>query len=402
MPDLTAASVQAIARIDAVPLILDAACRMTGMGFAAVARVTEQRWIACAVKDDIAFGLLPGGELEVATTICDEIRCNGEAVVIDDVAADPQFRDHHTPQLYGIQSYISFPIRLADGSFFGTLCAIDPNPHRVSDPATTASFKLFAELIALHLDTQDKLDRSEAALLSERQTAELRDQFIAVLGHDLRNPLAAITAGTHLLAKSPLDERAASIVRRMGESARRMGDLIGDVLDFARGKLGGGLVLDRSDDVSLSEALEQVVAELRTVHPQRLIKAVFDIDRPVRCDPRRMMQLLSNLLGNALTHGDKTRPVEVVARTTAEGFTLCVANGGTAIPADKLGKLFQPFTRSGEGKEGLGLGLYIASEIAEAHGGTLAAESDAVETRFTFAMPLAARVGGQTNEMLTA
>ncbi|MES2441970.1 MAG: GAF domain-containing sensor histidine kinase [Pseudomonadota bacterium] len=389
MPELRAASVDAIARIDAVPLILDAACRLTGMGFAAVARVTEARWIACAVKDDIAFGLEPGGELEVATTICDEIRCSGEPVVIDDVASDPQFSDHHTPRMYGIQSYISFPILLADGRFFGTLCAIDPKPHRVSDPATLASFRLFAELIAMHLDTQERLDRSEAALLGERQTAELRDQFIAVLGHDLRNPLAALAAGTHLLGKAPLDERSASIVRRMGESCRRMGDLIGDVLDFARGKLGGGLVLDRSDDVPLGEALDQVVAELRTVHPDRLIRAVFDIDRPVRCDPRRMMQMLSNLLGNALTHGDPARPVELVARTTAAGFTLSVANGGAAIPADKLARLFQPFTRSGEGKEGLGLGLYIASEIAAAHGGVLTAESDAVETRFTFAMPIA-------------
>lgn len=390
MPDLNAASTNAIARIDAVPLILDVACRMTGMGFAAVARVTEDRWIACAVKDDIGFGLKPGGELEIATTICDEIRCSGEPVIIDDVATDPRFRDHHTPRIYGLQSYISFPIVLADGRFFGTLCAIDPQPHRVSDPATLASFGLFAELIAMHLDTQDRLDRSEAALLGERQTAELRDQFIAVLGHDLRNPLAAISAGVHLLGSAPLDERSSTIVRRMGESARRMGDLIGDVLDFARGKLGGGLVLERSDDVPLGDALEQVVAELRTVHPARLIKAVFDIDRPIRCDPRRMMQLLSNLLGNALTHGDPARPVEVMARTTAEAFVLTVANGGAPIAADKLGKLFQPFTRSGEGKEGLGLGLYIASEIAEAHGGTLAVASDAVETRFSFTMPIVA------------
>ena len=100
----------AIARIDAVPTILDVVCRTTGMGFAAVARVTEDRWIACAVRDEIAFGLQPGGELEVETTICDEIRDSGQPVVIDHVAEDAAFCGHPTPTMYGFQSYISMPI----------------------------------------------------------------------------------------------------------------------------------------------------------------------------------------------------------------------------------------------------------------------------------------------------
>src|SRR6185295_18661051 len=144
------------------------------------------------VRDEIAFGLTPGGELEVETTICHEIRQSGEAVIIDSVADDMAFCGHHTPAQYGFQSYISMPIVLADGSFFGTLCAIDPRPARVSTPETVEMFRLFAELIAFHLDAVDRLENSEANLLTERHTAELRDQFIAVLGHDLRNPLASI------------------------------------------------------------------------------------------------------------------------------------------------------------------------------------------------------------------
>jgi GAF domain-containing protein len=98
-----------------VPTILDAVCRTTGMRFAAVARVTEDRWIACAVRDQIQFGLEPGGELKVATTICQEIRASGQAVIIDDVAEDRAFCGHPTPALYGFQSYISMPIRRANG-----------------------------------------------------------------------------------------------------------------------------------------------------------------------------------------------------------------------------------------------------------------------------------------------
>src|SRR5207253_10573878 len=118
----------AIASIPAVQSILEVVCRTTGMGFAAVARVTDQRWVCCAVRDEIAFGLKPGGELKVETTICDQIRQSGHPVVIDQVSSDPMFCGHPTPAMYGFQSYISMPIRRADGSFFGTLCAIDPKP----------------------------------------------------------------------------------------------------------------------------------------------------------------------------------------------------------------------------------------------------------------------------------
>src|SRR5688500_8510350 len=102
--------IAAVARIEAVPAILDVVCRVTGMGFAAIARVTDSRWIACSVKDDIQFGLMSGGELRVETTICNEIRRHGTAVAIDDVREDERYRRHPTPAIYGFQSYVSMPI----------------------------------------------------------------------------------------------------------------------------------------------------------------------------------------------------------------------------------------------------------------------------------------------------
>jgi len=151
----------AIAAIPAVQAILEVICRTTGMGFSAIARVSDQRWICCAVKDDIAFGLKPGGELELETTICNEIRASRQLVVIDHVGEDPCFRDHHTPRRYGFQSYISQPIILPDNSFFGTLCAIDPRPNTLKTPAVLGMFKSFADLIAFYLDTHFKLVASE-------------------------------------------------------------------------------------------------------------------------------------------------------------------------------------------------------------------------------------------------
>jgi signal transduction histidine kinase len=158
------ADVAAVESIAAVPTILEVICRMTGMGFAAVARVSEDRWVACSVKDDIGFGLLPGGELRVETTICHEIRQSGTAVVIDHVSEDRAFCRHPTPAMYGFESYVSVPIVLPNGSFFGTLCAIDPRPARVNTPETVGMFKMFVDLIGFHLDANRKVATSTAKL----------------------------------------------------------------------------------------------------------------------------------------------------------------------------------------------------------------------------------------------
>jgi signal transduction histidine kinase len=392
--DDVGAGLAAIARIDAVPTILEVVCRAAGMGFAAVARVTEDRWVACAVRDEIGFGLGPGGELEIGTTLCSEVRAGGRLVVIDHVAEDEAFRGHPTPAMYGFQSYISVPIRRADGVFFGTLCALDLRPRRLSAPETVGMFRLFADLIGLHLDARERLEASEAALREERRRAELREQFVAVLGHDLRGPLAAIVAGAWSLGREPLGEEAGAIVADIQGSADRMARLIGDVLDFARGRLGGGLELRRAS-TDLGPALGQVVAELRAAWPGRAIEAEIALPRPVDCDRDRVARLLANLVANALEHGTAEGPVRVRASAEGGALELSVANPGGPIPPATLGRLFEPFARASDrpGRQGLGLGLYIAAEIARAHGGTLDVASTPAETRFTFRMPLRRRGG---------
>lgn len=389
-----ARDIAAVASIAAVGQILDVVCRVTGMGFAAVARVTDTQWMACAVQDNIGFGLSVGGALPLETTLCDEIRGHRSAVVFDDAQTDPVYRDHHTPRIYGLRSYISYPIIRASGEMFGTLCAIDPNPHVVDTVETRAMFKLFAELIAFHLDAADKLAATEAALSDAGEAAILRDQFIAVLGHDLRNPLAAIQAGTTLLKATPLNDRAKMVVGQMEASGHRMERLIADVLDFARGRLGGGVPLALQAEALLHDVIEQVVDELRAAWPDRTIVSDISISRPVSCDPDRVAQLLSNLVSNALTHGAPEGEVHVHAACEGELFEVSVTNSGDPIPDHALPNLFKPFTRprNNEPQAGLGLGLYIASQIARGHAGSLDAESTAERTRFRFVMPVRAAV----------
>ncbi|MDY6947772.1 MAG: GAF domain-containing sensor histidine kinase [Pseudomonadota bacterium] len=385
------ADVALAGRIDVIPTMLAVICKITKMGFAAVARVTEDRWIACQVRDEISFGLSPGGELEIQTTICNEIRQHGRPVVIDDVAEDQHFSGHPVPAKYGFQSYISLPIVLPNGEFFGTLCAIDPQPAKVNNEEVIGMFKLFAELVAFHVDAQRKIDAVAATLVHERHSSDLREQFIAVLGHDLRNPLAAIAAGSRVLMKQQLDERAHDVLALMQGCIRRMTAMIDNVLDFARGRLGGGLTLNRNADEPLDPTLTHVVDELQTAWPDRVIEfAAAQSIGVVNCDRVRLGQMVSNLVSNALTHGAQKAPVKVAARRAAGSLVISVSNVGEPIPATMLDKLFHPFVRASSQpqQQGLGLGLYIASEIARAHGGELTATSTKAETRFTFAMPL--------------
>ena len=159
MMDDFRADVAAIQRVPEIETMLEEVCRLTGMGFAAVARVTSERWIACQVLDRIEFGMNPGDELQIKTTICEEIRASERAVYIDHVSDHPHWRTHHTPMMYGFESYLSVPIMLADGSFFGTLCAIDPAPREVSIAKVLPQIEDMARTIAAAIDTMRIGDR---------------------------------------------------------------------------------------------------------------------------------------------------------------------------------------------------------------------------------------------------
>jgi phosphoserine phosphatase RsbU/P len=236
----------------------------------------------------------------------------------------------------------------------------------------------------------------QKGLATERETAELREQFIAVLGHDLRNPLAAISAGARILQRSGAlhEHKHLRVLDMINTTVTRMSDLIDDVLDFARGRLGSGIVLNRDAAYPLEPLLEQVVDELRTASQDRVIETSFNITEPVYCDRARVGQLLSNLVGNALTHGATNQPVRVGAETEDGELKLWVANAGNPISPSAMERLFEPFFRGDvrDSRQGLGLGLHIASQIAQAHGGRIDVTSTAAETRFVFKMPLARAV----------
>jgi hypothetical protein len=389
--DEIARDIFAVRQIEAVPTLLDVLCEITGMRFAAVARVTEATWTACAVKDEIDFGLRVGGQLDLESTLCIESKRAGAPIVISHASRDPRYRSHQTPKRYNFESYVSVPIILGSGRYFGNLCAIDPEPAAVNDPKIVNTFIKFAALIALQLESEGSRELVENALQEERATSELRDQFIAILGHDLRNPLQAVVAAGELMERRSTDPVLKSIATRVRTNAKRMSCLIDDVLDFARGRLGGGIGVKIDEVEDIDKGLSAVVKEFQDGQPERQITADINIAKPVCCDLARVQQVASNLIGNALAHGAASRPITVSAYSDDSDFVIEVWNAGEPIPPPSIAKIFEPFWRqSASGnRQGLGLGLHICSQIVRAHEGTLAVTSSQQDgTTFIVRIPL--------------
>ena len=394
MTDLSA-DIEAVSAIDAVPLILDIVCRATGMGFAAVARVTEDRWIACEVRDDIAFGLGRGGELAVETTICRAIRDSREAVLIDEVAVDGIYRGHPTPALYGFQSYISVPIVLADGTFFGTLCAIDPKPAKVDTPEVRGMFKLFAELIASHLENNWRFgeglekQRDVEERLRQSQKMEAVGQLTGGLAHDFNNLLTGISGSLELmhlrLAQGRTGELGRYIAAAQGAS-KRAASLTQRLLAFSRRQTLSPEVTDvHRLAVEMSELIGRSLgAQIR-----------FEVlDAPglwmVRVDQNQLENALLNLCINArdampdggrLTVEAANRQLD--AQSALEHdlppghyVSLCVRDTGQGMSPQVVAQAFEPFFTTKPIGLGTGLGLSMVHGFARHSGGCVQIDSE--------------------------
>ena len=383
--------IEMLAASETVGTLLETVMLATDMRFAAVARVTTDRWVACRTVDEVNFGLSEGDEIGIDQTFCQSVRETSEKVMFNDVATDDVYRNHPIAAQFGIVSYASIPIFRSNGSFFGTLCAIDTEPRDVKHPRVVAMLEMFADIIGRSLETEERLEAQERLVEHERQMAAVQEEFVAVLGHDLRNSVAALNAGVRQLDKEPLSDKARKILPLMGTSIHRMSELIDNIMLHAKSRLGGGIRISATPDAGLEDALNHVVEEVRAAAPGHKITVDLDFDRPVSCDAARVAQAVSNLLSNAVRYADDGSEVAVHGRVSEAEAVISVANRGTPIPESLKQKLFQPYQRGDQTKgEGLGLGLHIASSIAVAHSGQIDVTCDDGLTTFAFRLPLLA------------
>ncbi|MFL5312411.1 MAG: ATP-binding protein [Myxococcales bacterium] len=266
-----------------------------------------------------------------------------------------------------------FPLRRPDGTV------------RIVDFRARAHIAPHRHLSILRDVTERK--RSEELLLERDRTREL---FVAVLGHDLKNPLQGIQSGAKLLQLRGLDPAQAKVVERILSSSRRMVRMVEEILDLTRARLGGGMELSL-DAVDLAQLGREVVSELEVAQAAPRVAIECEGDLVAELDADRVARLLSNVIGNALQH--REGPVSVRLRGEPAQIVVEVTNGGAPIPPDILASIFDPF-RSGarRGGDHLGLGLFISRAIAEAHGGTLSVESsEQTGTRFRATLPRSRR-----------
>jgi signal transduction histidine kinase len=226
-------------------------------------------------------------------------------------------------------------------------------------------------------------DQAAIALEKTRldETAAFRERLMGIVGHDLRTPLQAITmAGAMLLQDDALGERHRVLARRVANSAARMTQIIEQLMDFTRSRLGDRIPI-APQHIELKAVCQRVIEELELAHPGCSIR--LDSDGPIAgdWDPDRLAQAISNVIGNALRHGDRSKPVRVSIGSADGVSTIDVHNEGTPIPPELMPGLFDPFRRGtpdagvASHTDGLGLGLFIAQQIVQAHGGKISVTS---------------------------
>ncbi|MDB5895558.1 MAG: hybrid sensor histidine kinase/response regulator [Rhodoferax sp.] len=238
-----------------------------------------------------------------------------------------------------------------------------------------------AHILKSKADVFFQLHRQKQQLaenLEERtETLRLHEMFTAVLGHDLRGPLSAMMMAAQVLARRP-DESVQKVGARLIRSGHWMGRMIEDVLDVSRARLAGGIPI-RRQALDLGELVTRVVGEYQTLFPAHRIEVARAGDLRGEWDEDRLVQVVSNLIGNAVHHGQPEVPVQVrLDGSDADAVRLSVSNGG-AIPADVLPTIFDPFRRGGRTSsraEGLGLGLYIVQQIVQGHGGQVEVQTE--------------------------
>ena len=315
----------------------------------------------------------------------------GAPLVISDATEHPRYREYAALLLYGARSYIAVPVRRRSGDLFGVLCALDSEPADINE-ANVPNFQLLADLIAFEMEAEEERLRHAEELRDVQRTAAFRERFLAILGHDLRSPLQTILLSARvMLQRGELADADARATHRIVSGAERMTRMVGELVDLARARLGGGLTLVRQnlEPVALCTTL---VEELRSSHAGRTIDICAGAVGRVCWDPDRITQVLTNLLTNAIHYSPPDTPVRIALSSEDDVVVISVHNLGDPIPPEALASLFEPFQRAEAGAadraEGLGLGLYIVSEIVRAHGGEVSVSSTRADgTTFTLRLP---------------
>ncbi|MBA1258705.1 sensor histidine kinase [Pseudomonas oryzihabitans] len=383
-PSSTVESIELLTSLDSVAALLRVVCDISGLGVATVAEVTEQRWIACAVEDRIAFGLQPGAELDLESTLCNHARSSHDAVIISDVTQNPTYCDHPAPGLYGWKSYLSVPVFRPNGTFFGTLCAFDPQPApRLEQRPVIDTLDGFARLLGELLAREEQRREASPGARGDRDLTPLREQLLVLLEEDLQRPLQA-------LSKEASADAAQA--QRLQAEAQRLAERSAAAADFVRVRLGHGLPLKLTLVEGVNERLTNLLATLQARFPdQTLGSELPELPPAVRLDLPRLLQAMGALLEWVASRNPAGGTLLLRGELDERCYRLAVESRTAVVDPGSLSQVFQPALTEAtpEQPARLELSLYLAQEVARGHGGSLVARQENGRLRFILTLPTA-------------
>ena len=375
-----------IQSINIVPTILDVICRSTGMGFAAIARVTEEKWITCGVLDTVPLGLSVGDELEINDTFCKQVRESNRLVIMDHAAKDKVYCHHKIPKMYGFQSYISVPILRKNGEFFGTLCALDPKPNKVNNPQVIAMFTMFCEMLAFHLDAIDTMQKQGQAL--KRKESELAT-YDFISSHDLQEPLRKIQILSSAIENNEapnLSDAGKKYFSSIKNAATRMRTILNDLLSYSETSFNS----NRFKEVELSALVKRSKSRLAKQFEHTKTRWGMDDLCQLNVVPIQIEQLFYNMFSNCINFKSPERDLHIQLNTSknlGSAFNvhglqsnvmyceITVKDNGIGFEQQYADRMFQLFKRlsTDEHNKGTGIGLAIVKRIVENHQGQIVA-----------------------------
>lgn len=327
-----------------------------------------------------------GFTLRVGEGFAGTIAATRKPLLLGDAARNPLVRSatihaHGTRALYGVP--------LVDRDAVVGVAHIGTRLDEDIPPLEKRVFAALAQRATSAIVKHRLNTELRRAMEEMKRAADFRERFLGIVSHDLRNPMTAIAMRARvMLATDGLSPDVSASLGKILSNVDRMERIVSELLDFTRGRLGGGIPVEPRH-ADLAEIIERVVEELEITHPTRRIERTMVGSTGGVWDPNRLAQVISNLVGNALQHGDPAGTVRIDVDGKGDDVLVMIENPGKPIPKELIPHVFEAFRSgaAGDTREGLGLGLFIACEITRSHGGRIDVTSCADRTTFTVRLP---------------